>query len=118
MPKEIKYKVCSGSARVPLHATSHSAGYDLYLTLNKKISPFKSELIKTDLQIKIREGFYRKIIGRSGVASKHNIITHVGTIDSDFCGCDCVILVNISRIEYEINYGERIVQIILKSMKR
>ena len=49
MPKEIKYKVCSGSARVPLHTTSGSAGYDLYLALNKKIAPFKSELIKTDL---------------------------------------------------------------------
>ena len=63
-------------------------------------------------------GFYGKFIGRSGVASKHNIITHVGTTDSDFRGCDCVILVNIFRTEYEINYGGRIVQIILKSMKR
>ena len=126
MPKEIKYKTYSDSVRVPLHATSGSvgyhatsgsAGYDLSSAENKKIQPFKLELIETDLQIEIPDGFYGKVVGRSGLALKHNVVTNTGTIDSDFRGVVCVILINLSRTEYEVDYGETIQQIIFAKYK-
>lgn len=104
MPREVKYK----SAKITLSATSGSAGYDLHSVVNQKIPPFESELIKTDLQIEIPEGFYGNGVGRSRIALKYNIITYTGTIDSDFGGGVCIILINLCRTEYEVDYGERI----------
>ena len=84
---EIKFKRCSENAitpTTPTTATVGSAGYDLYTGMDKFLCPFKTELLKTDVQLEIPTGFYGKVVGRSGLALS-DISTHVGTLDSDFC---------------------------------
>ena len=85
---EIKFKRYSENAIVSLRATAGSSGYDLYSAVNIRLIPF--QLVKTDVMLEIPKGFYAKVVERSGLAFS-GVSTHVGTVDSDFRGAECVI---------------------------
>ena len=110
---EIKFKRYSENAVTPMNATVSSAGYDLYLVVDKTLIPFKTELVRTDIMLAISTCFYGKVVGRSGLALS-GVSTHAGTIDSDFRGIVCVILTNVER---QIKKGERIGQIMFEKYK-
>ena len=76
-----------------------SAGYDLYAAETKVLKPGGRTLIKLDLNIAIPKSYYRRILGRSGLANTGGIIVHDGTIDSDYRGIVCVVLFNLSDEE-------------------
>ena len=52
---------------------------------------------------------------RSGLAIKHGItvLNSPGTIDADYRGEICVILVNLSNEPFTVNDGERIAQMVI-----
>ena len=52
---------------------------------------------------------------RSGLAAKHGltVLNSPGTIDADFRGEIGVILVNLSAVEFKIEDGERIAQLVI-----
>ena len=81
---EIKAKV-GDLARVPLRATSGSAGFDLFA--NEDITLHVGEIFKvsTGVSLEIPEGFEGQVRSRSGLASKGVIVVNSpGTIDSDY----------------------------------
>ena len=61
------------------------------------------------------EGYEAQIRPRSGLAAKHGIsVTNApGTIDADYRGEICVLLVNLGREPFIINPGERIAQLVI-----
>ena len=59
---EIKFRRCSENAVAPVRATAGSAGYHLYSVVYKTIVPFKTELVKTDVELEIRTDFYGKTV--------------------------------------------------------
>lgn len=69
--------------------------------------------IPTGLHFKLPEGHELQIRGRSGLAIKSGIYTHVGTLDSEFIGECAVILYNLSDEPFEIKQGDRIGQAVL-----
>ena len=77
-------------------------------------------LIPTGIFIKLPDGYELQIRPRSGVALNHGItLTNaVGTIDQDFLGEICLILMNTGRKEFTIKSGERIAQGILNEVKQ
>lgn len=93
--------------RVPMRQTKNSAGYDLYAAENRMIKSFSTELVRLDIHFAIPEGYYGKIVGRSGLENKHGLIIHNGTIDSDYRGIVCVIIFNFSCNDYIVNPGDR-----------
>jgi dUTP pyrophosphatase len=72
-------------------------------------------LVNTGLYVEIPEGFEAQIRPRSGLAIKKGItvLNSPGTIDSDYRGEVCVILVNLSDEEFVIRDGERICQMVI-----
>ena len=62
----------------------------------------------------IRTGFYVKIVGRPGLANKHDIVAFNGTVDADYWGTVCVNLFNLSNNEYIAEIGNRIAQLIIE----
>jgi dUTP pyrophosphatase len=60
-------------------------------------------------------GYEAQVRPRSGLALKHGItvLNTPGTIDADYRGEVCVILINLSEKEFEINDGDRIAQMII-----
>ena len=60
--------------------------------------------------MEIPKGCYGLVTGRSSLALK-GISAHVGTINRNFRGVVCIILTNLTRTDYVIEYGDRVGQI-------
>jgi dUTP pyrophosphatase len=71
--------------------------------------------VSTGLFIELPEGYEAQVRPRSGLAIKHGItvLNSPGTIDADYRGEICVILINLSDCNYTINDGDRIAQMII-----
>ncbi|MDD2474869.1 MAG: dUTP diphosphatase [Dysgonamonadaceae bacterium] len=102
---------------LPEYATSLSAGVDLRANLSEPITlkPLERALIPTGLFIELPAGYEAQIRPRSGLAVKHGIsvLNSPGTIDADYRGEIRVVLVNLSNVEFVINHGERICQMVI-----
>ncbi|MBD1365578.1 dUTP diphosphatase [Mucilaginibacter sp. ZT4R22] len=102
---------------LPAYETLHAAGMDLRAELEAPVilKPLERQLIATGLYIELPEGYEAQIRPRSGLAYKHGIgiVNSPGTIDADYRGEIKVLLVNLSNIDFEINTGDRIAQMVV-----
>ena len=102
---------------MPAYATGLSAGMDLRANLEAPITlrPFQRCLVPTGLFIALPQGFEAQVRPRSGLAVKKGVtvLNSPGTIDADYRGEICVILVNLSDADFVIEDGERIAQMVV-----
>lgn len=109
--------VNKGKQQLPQYATAGSAGMDLRADINKPIvlKPLERKLIPTGLKIALPVGYEAQIRPRSGLALKHGVtvLNSPGTIDADYRGEVCVILVNLSNVDFVVNPSERIAQMVV-----
>jgi dUTP pyrophosphatase len=102
---------------LPEYATVFSAGMDLRANIDQavELKPLERKLIPTGLYIELPESYEAQIRPRSGLAIKKGItvLNSPGTIDADYRGEICVILVNLSSETFIINDGERICQMVI-----
>lgn len=101
---------------LPTYSTPQSAGLDLRANLDNPITlaPLQRTLIPTGLFMAIPAGYEAQVRPRSGLALKKGItvLNSPGTIDADYRGEVCVILVNLSSEPFIIEDGERIAQLV------
>ncbi|MBQ7987158.1 MAG: dUTP diphosphatase [Bacteroidaceae bacterium] len=114
----MKVKIINRSHHaLPEYATAQSAGVDLRANLESPItlSPLERCLVPTGLFISLPVGVEAQVRPRSGLALKKGItvLNSPGTIDADYRGEICVILVNLSQDSFVINDGERIAQMVI-----
>lgn len=102
---------------LPEYATPLSAGMDLRANLDQPIvlKPLQRCLVPTGLYIALPAGYEAQVRPRSGLAIKKGIgvLNAPGTIDADYRGEICVILVNLSPDDFVIEDGERIAQLVV-----
>ena len=102
---------------LPAYATDLSAGMDLRANLDEPVvlKPLERTLVPTGLFMALPAGYEAQVRPRSGLAIKKGItvLNSPGTIDADYRGEVCVILVNISSEPFTIADGERIAQMII-----
>ena len=102
---------------LPEYATALSAGMDIRANIDSPIilKPLERKLIPTGLFIELPAGYEAQIRPRSGLAIKKGItvLNSPGTIDADYRGEVCIILVNLSSDDFEIIDGERICQMVI-----
>lgn len=107
---------------LPEYATALSAGLDLKANLSEPVTlgPLERALVPTGLYIALPAGYEAQVRPRSGLAAKHGItvLNSPGTIDADYRGEVCVILVNLSQTPFEIVPGERIAQLVVASFEQ
>ena len=107
---------------LPEYATALSAGMDLRANIDEplELKPLERKLIPTGLFIELPEGYEAQIRPRSGLAIKKGItvLNSPGTIDADYRGEICVIMINLSAEPFVINDGERICQMIIAQHAR
>ena len=107
---------------LPKYETVGSAGMDLQAAIAEPIilKPGEIKLIKTGIAIALEIGFEAQIRPRSGLALKNGItvLNTPGTIDSDYRGEICVILINHSQTDFKIERGMRIAQMIIAEYKQ
>lgn len=102
---------------LPAYATSQSAGMDLRANLDEPIelAPMARCLVPTGLFMALPDGYEAQVRPRSGLAIKKGItvLNSPGTIDADYRGEICVVLVNLSSETFVIEDGERIAQMVI-----
>lgn len=109
-----------GDARdlpLPSRATPGSSGFDLYASVEKDltIAPAERALVPTGFAIAVPEGFEAQVRPRSGLALRHGIVlpNAPGTIDSDYRGEVCVIVLNAGDQPFTICRGDRVAQLVI-----
>ena len=102
---------------LPQYATKLSAGVDLRANIESPIElrPMERRLVPTGLFMALPPGFEAQVRPRSGLAIKHGVtvLNTPGTIDADYRGEVCVILINLSDESFVISDGERIAQMVI-----
>jgi dUTP pyrophosphatase len=97
--------------------TNLSAGVDLLAAIIGFVilKPRERKIIPTGLAIALPLGFEAQIRPRSGLAIKNGItvLNSPGTIDADYRGEIGVILINLGEINFKIERGMRIAQMVI-----
>jgi dUTP pyrophosphatase len=118
----LKVKRLPHCKNLPAYATSGSAGMDLTAAIDQPmtVEPNKRAQIPTGIQVEIPEGYEGQVRPRSGLAHKAGIsLTNcVGTIDSDYRGEVCVLIINHGEQAYTFQPGEKIAQLLITPVPR
>ena len=113
-----------GRVRVPLpeYQTPGSAGVDLCAALEQpaRIEPGQRLLVGTGLAMAIPDGFEGQVRPRSGLALRHglSIVNSPGTVDSDYRGEVCIVLINHGDTPFVVEPLSRIAQLVLAPVVR
>ena len=114
--KEVRI-INNSSNPLPKYQTGQSAGMDLYASLKEEfiLKPGERHLIPTGIHIELPSGYEAQIRPRSGLAFKHGIgmVNAPGTIDADYRGEIGVLLINHGKVDFIIQNGERIAQMVI-----
>ncbi len=117
MQIDVRIKKLSDNAILPSYATEHSAGVDLSACLENQVIIKSGEvaIIPTGLAIALPESYEAQIRPRSGLAAKSGItvLNTPGTIDADYRGELKVILINHSKVDFVVENGMRIAQMVI-----
>ena len=114
----MKVKVINKSGQsLPAYATEFAAGMDVRASISEPVvlKPLHRAMIPTGLFLEIPAGYEVQVRPRSGLAAKKGVtvLNAPGTIDADYRGEVCVILVNLSEDTFVVEPGERIAQLVL-----
>jgi len=84
------------------------------------IPPMGRALIPTGLAVSLPPGVEGQVRPRSGLAIRHGVtcLNSPGTIDSDYRGEICVILVNLGGEPFTVRRGDRVAQVVFSRALR
>lgn len=119
---KLNFRKLHPEATMPTYATQGSAGLDLYARMPHEIylQPGVRFTCPTGIAIELPEGFEAQIRPRSGLAKKHGVtvLNAPGTVDSDFTGEICAILINHGDEAVLIKPNDRIAQMVIAPFVR
>jgi dUTP pyrophosphatase len=104
---------------LPAYQSAHAAGLDLLAAVPEDapvlLAPGKHAMIPTGLTIALPQGFEAQVRPRSGLAARHGVtvLNSPGTVDADYRGEVCVLLINHGDQPFPIRRGERIAQMVI-----
>ena len=119
--KNLQFKILENGYGLPIpkYESEGAAGLDLMAAIGEDksiiILPGRAEMVPTGIAIALPKGFEAQIRPRSGLAAKNGItiLNSPGTIDSDYRGEISAMLINHSKVNFEIERGMRIAQMII-----
>lgn len=102
-------------AYLPTRAHDHDAGLDLYAREAQEIPAYGSAEFDTGVHIAIPEGYVGDVKSKSGLMMKYDLTTD-GTIDCGYTGSVRVKLFNNCPFRRDIKRGQKIAQVVIKSI--
>ena len=104
----------------PTYMSDAAAGADLCAARALQLAPGERSLVPTGFAIELPIGFEAQVRPRSGLALRSGItcLNAPGTIDADYRGEICVLLINHGAEKVEIARGERIAQLVVAPVAR
>ena len=119
-PVIVKVKRDNDAVSLPEYKTTGSAGCDVRSLEYRALLPGGRYLFHTGLRLEVPSGYECQIRSRSGLALNDGVVIAqgVGTLDSDFRGELCVLLINHGDIPVQILKGDRIAQLIFAKVEQ
>jgi len=111
---ELRVRTLRANARLPVRATPHATGFDLYACLDAPVvlGP-RPRLIGAGIAIEFPPGCDVQVRPRSGLSAKGVAVAY-GTIDADYRGELLVTMWTFGDLErYEVRDGDRIAQLVV-----
>jgi len=106
----------------PSYMSEQAAGLDLRAAVSAPttLAPGAFDLIPTGIAIALPPGYEGQVRPRSGLAAKHGVtlLNAPGTIEADYRGEVCVVLINHGCRPFPISRGDRIAQLIVAPVTR
>lgn len=106
-----------GDLALPEYQSELAAGMDVRAAVEEEfcLEPGEIQLLPTGFRVAIPTGYEIQVRPRSGLAVKHGvtIVNSPGTIDADYRGELRVALINLGRVPFIIQRGDRIAQLVL-----
>lgn len=124
MGSAIKIAVCrvNGAEDLPLpqYMTQGASGMDLTANVSEVtyLEPGEFKVIPCGIKLELPLGYEAQVRPRSGLAAKNGItlLNSPGTIDSDYRGEIKAVLINHSKVKFEIKRGDRIAQLVISEV--
>jgi dUTP pyrophosphatase len=114
---QIRIKRIREGATLPRYMTGGASGMDLAACLDEPLvlAPMARAAVPTGLVLEIEPGFEGQVRPRSGGAIRQGLtlINPPGTIDVDFRGEVCVLMINLGAEPVTIQSGDRIAQLVV-----
>jgi len=114
--------VRGGEELLPVYQTEGAAGMDLKAAVDADVTipPMGRALIPTGVAVSLPPGVEGQVRPRSGLAIRHGVtcLNSPGTIDSDYRGEICVILVNLGGEPFTVRRGDRVAQVVFSRALR
>ena len=114
--------VRGGEELLPVYQTEGAAGMDLKAAVDADVTipPMGRALIPTGVAVSLPPGVEGQVRPRSGLAIRHGVtcLNSPGTIDSDYRGEICVILVNLGGQPFTVRRGDRVAQVVFSRALR
>lgn len=114
----IKFLKTHPDAVLPLRKhddlTTGDSGFDITAVTDTVIPARSAAVVPTGITLaEMPPGIWIRIESRSGLAFKHNIQAFNGIIDNNYRGDLGVKLINHSDVDYLVNKGDRVAQLVL-----
>ena len=102
----------------PEYATLGASGFDLRANEDTVLKAGEFKGISTGLFFELPLGYEIQVRPRSGLAFKNGVtvLNSPGTVDSDYRGEVKVILINHSKVDFNIAKGDRIAQAVISAV--
>jgi len=116
---EIKVERVNKDIELPKYQHfGEDAGLDLHAAEELTIKSGEYKLIKTGLKIAVPRGYAAFVYPRSGLALKKGVtvLNADGVIDSGYRGEVGVILINHGTEDFNVNFNDRIAQLIIQQV--
>jgi len=107
------YRVLTPTGLAPTKAYTDDAGFDLYCDGEMTIPPHSFVDVPLGIAIKVPEGTWGLLTGRSSTLRKHGLMVAQGVIDCGYTGPLFAGVWNMTDQPVKVEHGMRLVQYIL-----
>jgi len=110
----MKFEKTHPDAQLPKKNFDSDSGWDLVAVEPTAIPPHGRAVVQVGLKLAYLEpGYWLSVESRSGLSFKQGILAHPGIIDQNYRGDLGVLLYNHSDVQYTVQKGDRIAQLVL-----
>jgi len=109
----LQIKRLTPTAKLPVRGTEHASCFDIHADAEGVIAPGGGRgFIKVGISVAVPPGYEVQVRSRSGLALKQGVVVlnSPGTVDADYRGEICVILINHGTEPFAYKRGDRIAQ--------
>jgi dUTP pyrophosphatase len=117
MSLSIKVKKLHPDAIVPSFAHRSDAGMDLFSTQKIILHPGERVQVPTGIAIELPDDYAALIWDKSGLATKYGLKVMAGVVDAGYRGEYIVVLVNLSPVDYLIEKGHKVAQLLIQKVE-